>query len=305
MEHPHSKRDNQPDIYSPEVLDRVETIEFLPFSHAFEHVMYDHRVVRSVEHHMNEAITFTPDIFEEKFPPNLRDLFPFSSYTIEELTAVHTESPEDTSTLSISFQANGMRHNVYMSGAETTYTIASHNDDLTYTFNSAVGTSLLATLVYARQRNKYDPDAPIQLTESQLALPRNAEDTLNEQLLMTLGHHDGRSTITTTSLFEVNGDVLAAKLVECEQPDLSSLQNKLELTRLTFVDKMDETKLFQNTVNVLRSPGTLDSHFAEHYTSTEPELIDPVQNYDKWVNICDEFLSAIEDDLNTYAHLDD
>lgn len=293
-------------------MERVQAIEYLPFSQAFEHIMYDNRIVRHAEHSMTKPIYLLPELIETpaRFPQEIAQYFPSSNCIIENLHTSISDSLDEPRRVEIDFTADGKRHTLNTSEDQSLiYTVETYGvNDITQVLDPDVATKLLAALVYARQYDPHSPNTPIGFAESQLDLPRDPETSLIEQLIMTLGHHDGVSTITTTSLFHTpSGDMMMARLSEGEYPDLSSIQSKLALAELTSIDVSTETDLHQNVVNTQHDqrPVTLEKRFAEQHIADTLTFIDPESDYEQWSVVCDKFLAAIEDDLQKYAHLDD
>lgn len=299
-------------VFDDSILERVQTVEHLPFSHAFERTMYDNRVSRHAEHTMEQSIYLFPELTETstRFPQEVAQYFPSSRCVIDNLHASIDDIPEAPGCIEVDFTADGKRHHLKTNDHQSiTYTVETYGiNDIVRAFDSDVAIKLLAALVYARQYDPRDPAAPIGFAESQLELPRDPDVSLAEQLIMTLGHHDGVSTTTTTSLFHApSGNLLMARLNEGEHPTFSSIQSKLELAELASIDQPIETDLHQNIVNTqqYQRSVTLEKRFAEQHIADELLFIDPSSNYAEWSAICDTFLTAIEKDLQKYADLDD
>lgn len=299
-------------VFDDTAMERVQIVEHLPFSHAFERTMYDNRISRHAEHTMTHPIYLFPELVEAptRFPQEVAQYFPSSRCVIDNLRTSIDDSLDAPGHVEIDFTADGKRHTLSANNDHSlTYTVETYGiDDIVRTPDSDIATKLLAALVYARQYDPRDPNASIGFIESQLDLPRDPEHSLIEQLIMTLGHHDGVSKITTTSLFHTpNGDMLMARLGEGEYPAFSSVQSKLGLAELTSIDKSTETNLHQNVVNTLQHqrPVTLERRFAEQHIADELIFIDPESDYAQWSAICDKFLTAIEGGLQKYAYLDD
>jgi len=294
------------DPFSPQAIESVQTIESLPYSHAFEHTMYDQAVRRTASHVMVEPIKLSPTILHGKFPDKLHAIFPSAEYAISTLVATQIEDLDTKSTrIELSFDANGLHHEVHTENDKTIYKTENYNGDpLIYQFGISEAIALLATFVYARQFDENNPMSPIDLIDHTLAVPRDASTTLVEQLLMTLGDYDGNSEICTESMFETADGVFIAKFVEGEKPHMSHLHNRLELTQLSFTDLAD-TILHQNTVNVKRESDTYETQYAERYNTTTPDLIDPRHDYEEWAKICQDFLVAIGPNLEIYKYLDE
>lgn len=296
--------------FTPDILERVETVEFLPYSHAFEAVMYKDRIARTASHTMIEAIHLPEELLSnDKFSEELRDLIPSSHAVINHLTVSSTDSADTSSQIELSFQADGLERRI-KSLDTGTYIYAATNSDKDMSFHveeSDIALRLLATFVYARQFHTREGTPSIDYRHDERALPRKPHVALAEQLIMTLGNLDGSSTITTTSLVSSDSSTLVATLTEGESPTLSSIQSKLELSYFTPTTIFEETDLHQNVVNA-NTPfqqGRLENRFAEKRQADTLTLIDPTRDYQEWVTICDEFLRAIETDLETYAHLDE
>ena len=302
-----------PDDYpfNSTAIERVETVEALPFSHAFERMMYDKRSARQATHVMDKPIILTPHLLETVLPEEVRNLLTSSHCVIDNLCITHTDIPENTPHLDVAFTADRKQHLLQAREDKASYQVETYGaEDMTYIVDSRVALSLLAAFVYARQYDERDPSVPIDYVESQLELPRSEDANLSERLVMTLGHLDGRSTITTTSSFVTeNDDILIAKMTEGESPTTSSIQSKLELAAFAFVDDTNQTDLHQNIVNTgasyLPEPTTLENRFARQHTADQLVFIDPEEDYSEWSRVCDTFLAAIESDLATYKHLDD
>lgn len=288
------------DPFSDETINAVETVEALPFSHAFERVMYDARINRTSEHASKRPIVLTESFREKHLPQELQGAFYLSSYEINELTVSQSEDADGAAAIDISFLANKIRHNVHSEHGTATYHVESHAQEtkpIVIDVDSVI--QLLGTLAYASQFDERNPEAIFRMAESHLQLPRNIQTSLVERLIMTLGNHDGSSAITTTSLFESDPDVLVAKLIERETPSESIIQNQLDLTSMSFAD----TKLFQDRTNVFTKTSS-DTRFAERYTDEVPELIDPKEDYLDWAKICVDFLSIVKKPLDAYSDLD-
>lgn len=307
--------------FDPELLEKAEIVEALPFSHAFERVMYDQRIHRHARHTMNEPIILTPTFTNLIIPEEIRVMLPSSSSAIGDLTVDHHDTPitnqpssvEDTPRLSLSFTADGFQHSMQMRDRQMIYTVETHADTLHYSVSPQVAVRFLAALVYARQYDERDPHAPIAYAESDRELPRSEDDALIEGLILTLGSLDGQSSITTTSLIGTNaGDSLFARLSEGESPIITSMQSKLELARLASPEDVTQTNLHQNIVSapsvsvINPQPITLEKRFAEQrQPESSPVIIDPKYNFEEWVHICDTFLTAIKPYLAQYEYLDE
>lgn len=289
------------DPFSDETIDAVETVEALPFSHAFERVMYDTRINRTSEHVSKRPIILTEAFREEHLPQELQGVFYLSSYEIDKLTVSQSEDADGATIVDMTFLANKIQHSVHSEHGTATYHVESHAQEtrpIVIDVDSAI--QLLGALAYASQFDERDPEATFRMAESNLQLPRNLQTSLVERLIMTLGNHDGSSTITTTSLFESDPDILVAKLIERETPSESVIQNQLDLTSAAFAD----TKLFQDRTNVFAIDSS-DIRFAERYTDVIPELIDPKEDYPEWAKICVDFLSIVKTPVEAYSDLDE
>lgn len=296
------------------LIERVEQVEALPHSRAFEHVMYDNRLSRSVRYDMQRSFSIHESLMQTQFPEELRDIFPDKSYIIEQLQAEQVED-RDSAYTDVSFLANGTKHRLHSEDGHTIYetkNIALEEVRYTLSLESILG--LLATFTYAQQFDKAELGSSIELSENNLMVLRDPQVSLTEQIIMTLGNHDGVSCTETTAIFEgKNGTPIVAKLREQEKPHLSSLHNNLELTQLQLDDATPETletTIYQKVVDA--SAIRVEAQYAERQiVSLEsgpvdvPELIDPEQNYDEWSHICDEFLSSIQNELDIYRYLDE
>lgn len=307
--------------FDPELMQKVEIVEALPFSHAFERVMYDQRIHRHAHHTMNEPIRLTPFLTDFIIPNEVSTLLPSSYSTIGDLMVDHIDTPPTNQTaitdgpprLAVSFTADGLRHSLQTHGEQGVYEVETHEDTLHYTVDSSVALRLLAALAYARQYDEEDPKAPISIAESDLELPRSEDDNLAERLIVTLGNLDGQTRITTTSLIGITrGDSLLAKLSEGESPAFNSMQSRLELARFASLEEVTQTNLHQNIVStpsastIYPEPVTLEKRFAEqHQPELSPVIIDPRYNFGEWVQVCNTFLTAIEPYLAQYAYLDE
>lgn len=307
--------------FNPELLGRVEIVEALPFSHAFERVMHDHRIHRHAHHTMHDPIQLTSGLTGLIIPMEMRATLPSSNSRVADLVVDHYDIPptdhplhaSDTPRLALSFTADGLQHSMQTYGDHMIHEIETHTDTLRYEIDLQVAMRFLAALVYARQYDEGDPEAPISYIEGDRDLSRSEDDSLIEQLLLTLGTMDGQSTITTTSLIATaEGDSLVALLSEGESPIANSMQSKLELARFASILDSTQTNLHQNIVNtglasiIHPEPVTLIKRFAEQcQPETEPIIIDPKDNFQEWVAVCDTFLTAIEPHLDQYAYLDE
>jgi hypothetical protein len=215
------------------------------------------------------------------------------------------------SQLDITFTADRRKHHFHSTEDTAQHSVESYSgEDAVYATHPNTVLGLLAAFVYARQYDERDRSAPMECTQSQLELPRSDSANLSEQLIITLGHLDGTSTITTNSLFITDDHkTLLAKLTEGESPTISSIQSKLELAHLTLQEAADHTNLHQHIVNAsanyLPQPTTFENRFAEHYIADELVFVDPERDYPEWSRICDSFLTVIEADLANYSHLDE
>ena len=295
--------------FDPALMERVEIVEALPFTREFEQIMYHRRALRLTEHVMSEPIVLHPTLLDTRFPPELVPYITSSHCVIDNLRAYLRDPQNGPASLDIRFTADSKAHTLQTTDGGFLHHAESYSmDDITHTVGPHVGVALLAALAYARQYNERDPTAAPTFVESQLDVPRDPELTLAEQLLMTLGHHDGQSTITTSSVFTTpTGETLMARLAEGEFPRYSSLQSKLELAEVISLEESSKTNLHQNVVNipVLGEPMTLEERFAEHHEADELTFIDPTRDYAAWTVICDRFLTAIEPDLKDFASTDE
>ena len=78
-------------------MERVQAIEYLPFSQAFEHIMYDNRIVRHAEHSMTKPIYLLPELIETpaRFPQEIAQYFPSSNCIIEKLHTSISDSLDE------------------------------------------------------------------------------------------------------------------------------------------------------------------------------------------------------------------
>jgi hypothetical protein len=296
--------------FTPEALERVEQVEFLPYSHAFERVMYDNRLTRTTTHTMDELLRVPEKILEnENYPALIDTLIPSAHTDITDLVIHSTDPSNGESLLTLSFYADGLKRHVISTddGSKITAETYADRDITMHIKQSDVGLRLLASFVFARQYDERDPDAPLRLRDNDRALPRDDKTITTEQLIMTLGELDGSSTIETTSLISSHSSTLIATLTEKESPTFTEVGSKLELSHLTKAVP-EETDLHQTITNETSAvkEGRIEDRFAEKRSIDEVlRVIDPKQNHDEWAIVCDEFLEAIEDDLATHAHLDD
>ena len=317
------------DPYSNESLQTVEIIEALPHSSAFEHVMYDNRLSRTVTYefsHKGEDMTdrdpiiIEPGLMLSQFPEPLRDVFPMISYSIQQLEARQEESKEGTS-FYLQFIANDIPHSVSINNGTATYvTMNESMEHVEYHFEPEVIIGLLAAFVYARQYDPLTPDTMIELAEATIHSPRDPRVGLVERLLMTLGDHSGRAIIETQSVFEnESGSPIIALLKDQEFPDKSTTASTLLISEVNEINNLTpsvETTLYQNIVNVeqgteILPTGQLTSRYAEQRSTvftfpTIPtsEYIDPDLNYARWVRTCGTFLSIIKKPMSQYDYLD-
>lgn len=325
------------DPYSEQSLKKVEIIESLPLSVAFENVMYDNRLDRTAQFeytHSPDAaddidpLVIDPDLMISRFPSQLRDIFPSTTYTIENLRIQHIETNADSgtgepakTTLEMAFTTDQTSHYVSVKDGVTEYlTTNAALDDVSYRFEPEVATGLLAAFVHSSQ---YDPNEqlPVEILPSTIYTKRDPQADLVECMIMTLGDRTGHSTLRTRAIFETpSGAAVIASLGAQEFPDKSAIHNTLLLGEL--YDKNDvptstETTLFQNVVNIeigsgFIEPGQIASRYAEQRSTTlrslslsTSEYIDPKANYDRWSRMCRTFLKVIKKPMKTYAYLDE
>lgn len=300
----HSSSETDFDPFCEESFEAVHQVEALPYSHAFEHMLYSKALQRVTSHTMAESMTFSPTLLHDTFLEDFTDIFSSPEYKIDDLLISQTEDVENQQTsFEVSFTANGLSHSLSSNG-ETRYCIENdYGDRKEYPLTKEAGIGLLVAFVAARQFNDEEPLSPIEFQEAQLYSPRDSSTALVEQIIMTLGNYDGDSSISTTALVETAGGVVIARLIEGEKPYMSSLRNRVELSKLEFADS-ESTVVYQNAVNV-KAKDALENQFAERYITDVPELIDPARDYVEWAKICQEFLTAIKTDLHKYAYLDD
>jgi len=327
------------DPFSEESSKVVENVESLPFSQAFEHMLYAHRLDRIVSFEYDRVsgpnVDYNPtpfvidsDVMMTRFPAAMRGIFPEDEYTIEELQIKQIEHGFDdaidiipTTQLFMSFKTHMGDHYISIENGVATYQTRNDAlDETSYTFEPEAIIGFIAALVYAKQYDPAHPGKAIELAESTLSAPRDPKVDFVEQLIMTLGNFSGHSTLETRAMFEnPSGPPLIATLREQEFPDKSVVSNKLILSEVTEVNERPtstETQLTQNIVNVEEGTsdhikGRLAKHYAEQRSTvfattslTTSQYIDPKVNYPRWVLTCQSFLKSIETPMEAFSELD-
>jgi hypothetical protein len=319
--------------FSPDALNSVETIDVLPHSNAFEHVMFDNKISRTSSyeyaHKDNDLEDTNPLIIDVEvmgnyFPTQLKGIFPDLEYVIEQLQIVQTEADEGERT-SISFFANGTQHSARIENGAAFYrTSNQHLEPVEYQIDPDNVTALIASMLYAKQ---YDPTdtvkKPIALADPFILTERNPRIALIEQLVVTLGDFCGNSKVVTQSMFDSpTSEPIVATLISREYPDKSSVENTLTFNELTFLDKYPasvETTMIQNMVNIeeATSSEAIGKHpeiYAEQRSITlsdhgiqfpVSEIISSETDYLRWAKTCVSFMSSIKTQMINYKYLDD
>lgn len=262
---PHSDHDP----FSKESLDAVESVEALPFSTAFEHVMFEARLDRTVSYFYKtkpveegegfdptdiDPLVLEPGIMLGFFPEYLRPIFPGLAYTIEQLEAQQIESQEGW-VLQIHFKANGIEHQLHTTRSGTLYSTLNESlEPVSYNFPLETSVGLLASFTYARQVDPVQNRFSVELSEPKISIGRDTTAGLVEQILMTLGEHSGHSASETRALFETaTGDPILATLRDEEYPDKSKTENSLYISEIVDANSITtsvETTLYQDIVNI-------------------------------------------------------
>lgn len=298
--------------YGEALLARVETVEALPHSEAFEQLMYDHRARRSAYHAMDTPLTIPDRFLQADIPEEVRACLPATRPVIEHLAISQTELIDVPATLEISFTSRDCRHVLVTQDEQTRYRVENIDGDTNdYAFDSDIGSKLLASLLYVRLQthDSVSPadNAPITYSTSTLELPRPTIVSEREMFIRALGDFDGESGVETVSTFQTGDKVLAAKLAEIERPTVSGLQSTLELSQVddltdisTLFDDKPHTDLHQNFASntLVGIPADLAIRYAEQHIDGESHHIDPKGDFAKWAQTCDEFLTVIEDEID-------
>ncbi|HJM04670.1 MAG TPA: hypothetical protein QF549_03515 [Candidatus Saccharimonadaceae bacterium] len=333
---PQSHHEHDP--FSDESLKIVQAVEALPHSRAFEHLAYKNLVDRTAvyvyPHGEDSATDENPikidaSLMASQFPEPLKGIFPSIDYTIEQLSIRQTETKRTPrsktvhASLDINFYANGAPHSISVENGKVTYaTINEHLDKVVYTtLEPAAITGLIAAFLYAQQYEPTGAEQPIELEEPAIITKRDPLTSLNEQIIMTLGDHDGRSTVTTRALFEKpDQPSLLVTLKEQEYPDKSAVATQLFVSEVLDINELttaSDTTLHQNIVNVEQGNdiipvGKLEKRYAEQHTSilskialSASEYIDPVHDYARWSQTCRSLYAIIKDQLKSHAYLDE
>jgi len=304
---------NPEPLLDPNAHEAVHLIEELPYTHAFEYLMYDQRYSRHAGYKMEEPLTLYDQ--EIVMAQELRDLFPFSGeMTVEQLHAQQFESddPNETTT-EMSFTVDEVPHHLVSTAGRTTYTVEREHDTAHYTFEGNMALSLLATFLYMRQRTPKETTADdttaYGLDQAVLDFGRPADVALTEQLIMALGAFDGQSFISTESMFTAaDGQVMIAKLGESESPTMSGLQSKLDISVLDPRVPAEQTILHQNEASVtakVLSRGIHRTRYAERIYDPEHMVEITRENYEEWSRVCAQFLGVIREPLELLSHLDE
>lgn len=295
-------------LLTPEMIKRTHTVEALPHSRAFEHLMYSNLLSRTTEHGMDKKtfLTLSSTILNGKMDKDLRKFFPLAFYDITDLHASVTESRGPFIDANVTFFANGMLRHLFTEGDYVVIEASDEHLDVTKSSLPRYALqSLLSTFLYAQQFDELNPSSPIDLDEAAIEIPRDEEAAMLERVIMTLGHHDGHSETTTIALFENDTHLIAARLTEGEYPDRSDVKTRLDL-QPTNVDDLLLKTLHNNAESIKKSNGSKKDIFAELFDTRQQDerLIDPRTDYAEWVKICNDFLQVIDKPLETFAFLD-
>lgn len=322
------------DPFSPKTLERIQKVEHLPDSRAFENAMFEHRTQR-IAHYRYERLKETdedgkdlnPLVMDERamlmhFPEDLKPSFPELTYGIEELEINLIDFPDDTSTLTVNFFANGTPHTFkgLIDGAKTSATHNTFDADLhpvEYTVNYESVIGLMAAFLYQRQIDGSTRVPEIDLDDSVIVSPRHPSLELGEQIITTLGDYSGRSLVETTALFGDGAhDPMLATLREWEFKDKSSKQSRLSLTEFNDISATLETSLNGSYVDIeedktLIPAGRIDVHYVDEKLTdlttmdSIEQRIDSQEDHVHWAKTCTKFLKLIKKPMKPYAHLDD
>ena len=333
----HHGYDNPSELYSDEALKAVETIEFLPFSRAFEQVMYENRLTREASyeyaHHDTSGEDLSPihlpaEYLQNQLPDEMRDSFLGSDYTFHKLRARLSDTPEETD-LVISFEADGIPHTFVahrdINGASTATHITENidGDTVSYALQPKTPIQVLATLLYARQRYPFgdeEREIDFSLEDRTAIIGRPEEITFAECVIETLGDHAGTSQVTTTAIFDLPGNTpsVVAKLTSGETPDSSATGGTLSLSEWT-----DETEDTLSVIQTLEASSIIQpdgpsprEHLTDQYAAfdsvtlsnpTEPQHKEyrPKEHPTDWIAICRRFAPYAEKAMKPHAHLDE
>lgn len=317
------------DPYSKDALESVQLIEDLPTMRSFENLMYEHRFERKAlyqygipsldEPHPLDAspIHIPNNLLVTQFPEGLRDLFPEVEYAISELRVIQEETKgedgQPQTFLSLSFLANDKPHLVSGSGSSITYeTVNEALEPVHYSAARSDVVGLIATLVYARQYDPEDPLRSLELHEASIVGPRELQVSLIEQMIMTLGHYSGFSSIHTRALFDnPSGNILDASLIESETPLKTVLNNQLTLDEIS-----TKADLLTSTATALYNLDATKGLDATKYAKQETTVLTsipitasveiiPGKQYEQWAHLCAMFANIVRGPLKAYDYLDD
>lgn len=320
------------DPHSREAQEAVETVAHLPFSIAFENVMYENRIERITRYNYkprkdhsedDDPLFIPPSLMTDRFPSQLKSIFPEDSYLIKELTVQQTETNEPCDThVDLTFTTNGVRHTMEATPFGVRHTIDQENGiETSHEMSPELIPSLLAALVYARYSDPTNADNQPDIASSTIVLPREDNTQTIEQFIMTLGEFTGHSSITTKAAFQTEtGSTLIATHTEDEYPQRNGMRSNLSLSEVeldVYPPTSTSTSIIQNHVRIHRPLGILpvgkqSIRYAEHSSSvlfapaelTAHEQIDPEAQHDRWAQICLSFTKAISKPLKKYKSLD-
>jgi hypothetical protein len=287
--------------HSAEALSAIDQVEALPYSIAFEHLMYDSRLDRTAAYEYahpeddtedSDPIYVDPDIMTTRFPTSLRDSFPKAYYIISKLKITQVDEPTEGKkkkkapasekiTLSMQFETDDRPHTFSVQdGVGRHDTFTEGFDPVSYPVTPEEALGLAASFVYARQYNPSYPNLPIELSEVALSNVRDPKTHLFEQIIMTLGDHSGHSSVETRAIFDsTKGSPIYAVLTEQEFPDKSSIQNTLQLNEVSDINDLPtsiETRLFQTVMNIEQASEDITAEKqSENYAEQSSTVIDP------------------------------
>ncbi len=297
-------------------LEAIDSVQSLPDSQAFEQVMYDNLCQRTVHFAAEKPIVFDPALLATQFPEQLRDVFIFShNFNFSSFEAVQLLQQDDTGKPErfgrMVFTVNDIEHSFTTDGITATLEAKTPNGPSKCTYPDALFTALLASVGYAMQYDRAHPQKAIELSEDPLLRRRDCGDpmmteALIEQIIMTMGEFQGKSSTTTISLFDIGEKIIQAKLRSIENPRVSGVQSDISLAELSLAPA-DEILLTQNiSQDPSRKLELRQAKIARHVlaeTPPEPDFITPDQPKE-WAEICQKFSRHIDPLLKPYQEIE-
>lgn len=303
---------------------------------SFENYLFDHKARRRAVHTMDipdsptKPLVITSEQIRSTFPEEVRDILRDGG-TIEHLSVLQEET-DDLAFFIMKFHLNGTPHSLTSQSNEDKATYTTHNDygdTVRYSLPKSTTQALLASFVYIREylgikgigapqlnalkeahgENFFDTPEMFSIEESNIYSQRIEECDFIERMIMTLGHFEGISQVTTSGLIPAGNRLILAELSRTESPAYTHASNDLDLsvfsgdTSTSIFDRLSLTQQFAE-INAFKGEDFSDQ-IGEIAKNNNTLTVSAQNNPKEWGVLCSEFAKVMREELGPYLYHDE